>query len=388
MMIRAIKKFLVLLTVLIGAQHAVSQCDENVWNDSWTSCNLSPSPNTGRGESHWLLYEFDKPQRIKDIHIWNANKAGESNLGVKDATIDYSIDGSSWTELGSYTFPKADESEDYKGFDGPSLEGVAVMKVLFTFNSNYDTSNSGCLAIAEINFEKGEEPESTLVHIRKRNAPDFAMEGNDGSSNEQNVYLGTADVDNINQQWLEIDRGDGYYSYQKFDTNLCLDGSEGGANGQNVLLGSCNDNDQNQHWQKVDVGENSFKLIKRNASSYAVDGGEGGAISQNIDLDDASNTSQNLHWTITLLDGSSEEIDPETNEEIISIFPNPAVSQISFQGIANAGVNVYDISGKLVLKSIISSETDSIDVSALPSGIYMVTMQTESEIFIKKLVKQ
>ena len=107
MRIRTLNNILLLIIALFSSHFAISQCDENVWNDSWTSCSLSSSPNSIRAESHWLLYEFDQPQRIGEIHIWNANKEGESILGVKDATVDYSIDGTSWTELGSLHLSKS-----------------------------------------------------------------------------------------------------------------------------------------------------------------------------------------------------------------------------------------------------------------------------------------
>ena len=384
-MIKLSKNIILLLTTLLCSFLTFSQCDENVWNDSWMSCTVSSNPNTMRGESHWLLYEFDEPKRIDEIHIWNANKAGESTIGVKDATIDYSVDGSTWIELGNYEFPKANESDDYLGFDGPSLEGQAVRQILFTFQTNYASADNNCMSIAEVRFEVQEDPESTLVHIKKRNAPDFAL---DGDATEKNVYLWSANPDDINQQWLEIDRGNGYYSYQKYDTYLCLDGSEGGANGQDVTLNSCVDKDFNQHWLKVDVGEGAFKLIKRNASDFAVDGGNGGANGQNVSLYDASDDSQDMHWIVTLVDGSSKELDPELEDDIISIFPNPAVSKISFQGITSAWVNVYDLGGKVVLKQIISSADDTIDVSGLTTGIYIVTMQTETELIAKRLLKK
>ena len=110
------KNILFTITALIASQYVRSQCDENVWNESWTSCELSTSPNPQRGESHWLLYEFDSAQPITDMHIWNANREGESNLGAKDVSIDYSTNGSSWVELGDYTFARADESPRLRRF--------------------------------------------------------------------------------------------------------------------------------------------------------------------------------------------------------------------------------------------------------------------------------
>ena len=86
------------------------------------------------------------------------------------------------------------------------------------------------------------------VQLRKRNATGYALDGSGSSSNGQNVYLWSHSESNQNQHWEEIDRGGGYYTYQKAGTNFSLDGGNGGANGQNVYLWSSNQNNQNQHW--------------------------------------------------------------------------------------------------------------------------------------------
>nr|MBX2849414.1 RICIN domain-containing protein [Acidiferrobacterales bacterium] len=137
-----------------------------------------------------------------------------------------------------------------------------------------------------------------VVHIKKRNAQGFAIDGGKGAANAQNVYLWTENVNNVNQQWIEIDRGNGYYSYQKQGTDYCIDGNNGGENRQNVYLWLCSDNNQNQHWQKVSTNSGFFKLVKRNAPGFALDGGSNGENGQNVQLYDASNTSHNLQWSI------------------------------------------------------------------------------------------
>ena len=65
------------------------------------------------------------------------------------------------------------------------------------------------------------------------------------SADSQNIDIWTyAGQDNM--KWVEIDRGDGYYSYQKLDTNYCIDGNNGGENGQNIYLWTCSETNQNQ----------------------------------------------------------------------------------------------------------------------------------------------
>lgn len=141
-------------------------------------------------------------------------------------------------------------------------------------------------------------PENSTVHIRKRNAQDFALDGMQGAANAQNVYLSAQNPNDANQQWIEINRGGGFYSYQKQGTNQCIDGGNDGVDRQNVSLGICGDDDHNQHWQKVSTDNGFFKLIKRNAPGFAIDGGSGGFDGKNVGIYDSSNPSHNLQWSI------------------------------------------------------------------------------------------
>ena len=143
---------------------------------------------------------------------------------------------------------------------------------------------------------------SNVVQIIKRNAQGFAVDGGNGAANRQNIELETANPNNINQQWIEIDRGNGFFSYQKQGTNHCMDGGNGGAKRQTVYLWVCSDNNQNQHWQKVDVGSGFVQLRKRNATGFTLNGGSGGSRGQDVSIFDSSNPSQNLHWRINRVD--------------------------------------------------------------------------------------
>ena len=145
-----------------------------------------------------------------------------------------------------------------------------------------------------------------VVQMLKRNADSFAIDGSGSSSNDQDVYLWSESETNANQQWWEIDRGNGYFTYQKFNTDFCLDGGNEGENAQNVKLWTCRANNQNQHWQKVDVGGGHYQLIKRNASGYALDGNKGGENYQSIYLWSAGANNQNQHWFFNYVSGASE----------------------------------------------------------------------------------
>lgn len=141
--------------------------------------------------------------------------------------------------------------------------------------------------------------EHALVQMVKGNATRFAIGSNLGASNSQSVHLLANNSTNENQLWYEIDRGNGYYSYQKKDTNHCLDGGNGAANGQSVYLWQCGSANKNQHWRKVDVGNGKFRLEKRNAPRHSIDGNRNGANGQRVYLWNSSNTNGNQQWAFT-----------------------------------------------------------------------------------------
>ena len=163
-------------------------------------------------------------------------------------------------------------------------------------------------------------PDSNVVQLVKRNATGFAVDGMDGAANRQNVQLAAINPNDINQRWIEIDRGNGFYSYQKQGTGHCLDGNNGGANRQNVHLWICGANNLNQHWQKVNVGSGFVQLRKRNALGFTLNGGSGGSQGQNVSIFDSSNPSQNLHWRIDRL-SADRSFTPCANENGICSLP-------------------------------------------------------------------
>ena len=137
--------------------------------------------------------------------------------------------------------------------------------------------------------------DADIVTMQKRNTS-FSIDGGNGAQNGLQVYLWSTNTNNVNQQWLELDRGNGYYSYQKQNTNLCLDGGNGGARGQAVILFNCNDANQNQQWRKVSTTSGSFRLEKRNASSFSIDGNRGAEARQLIYLWSSNSGNVNQQW--------------------------------------------------------------------------------------------
>ena len=220
-----------------------------------------------------------------------------------------------------------------------------------------------------------------IVHLRKSNAPDYALDGGVGGAREHNVKLWDQNAANVNQQWEEIDRGDGYYSYRKMYTNFCIDGNVGGIDDQNVKLWDCENNNPNQHWRKVAVG-NAFQLIKRNADGFAIDGGEGGENDQNVKLWTSGPGNANQHWLISTLAGPNRTLETsiQTQNDTghkLRVFPNPAQNQITIQWdnpAAKSTLLVSDFVGKQVKAFTTEGNQAQLDISNYKSGIYFITL--------------
>jgi len=145
-------KYIFIIALFFSTHILHAQCVENgnYWNQSWVSCTTATNPNPTRGDSHWLLYEFNEAHYIDSSYIWNANRTGESGWGANEVVIDYSADGSTWVELGQFTFAQAPENDTYVGFLGPDFGGVFIQKILITVLSTHD--GGSCASIAEMQF--------------------------------------------------------------------------------------------------------------------------------------------------------------------------------------------------------------------------------------------
>ena len=82
--------------------------------------------------------------------------------------------------------------------------------------------------------------------------------------------------------------------------------------------------------------------------------------------------------TESVVVASEPEVPPAPTAERLVVYPNPAADRISVQGIApGEEITLYDVLGRAVLRSITPT---SMDVSALPPGMYVVRARAESQL--------
>lgn len=144
-----------IIIILIFAYTNISaQCfldrHNTTWYDGWISCEPSMNPNPLRGESHWILYNFNYPYELFQMHIWNTNAPDYLADGMQDIVIDISNDGVNWTQAGEFQIPMADGTSTYEGLDLYDFDGTSAQYLLITGLTNHGGS---CFGLSEIRID-------------------------------------------------------------------------------------------------------------------------------------------------------------------------------------------------------------------------------------------
>ena len=101
--------------------------------DMWLSSTTGPQPT-------WIQYEFDRGYKLHEMLVWNHNSFLERivGFGIKDAVVEYSVDGAAWTTVGTtHEFARADSAPGYAANTIVDLSGVVAKYVKITANSNW-----------------------------------------------------------------------------------------------------------------------------------------------------------------------------------------------------------------------------------------------------------
>jgi len=172
----------------------------------WLSSMAGPQPA-------WIEFELDKVYKLHEMWVWNSNDSLEPavGFGLKDVTIEYSIDGTNYTTLGAtHEFARAPGAPDYAHNTTVDLTGVTAKHIRLTANSNWGAFLNQ-YGLSEVRFfyipvrAREPHPESGVTDV----ALDVVLSWRAGreaaehdvylSSDEQAVIEGTADVTTVTE---------------------------------------------------------------------------------------------------------------------------------------------------------------------------------------------
>lgn len=94
-------------------------------------------------------------------------------------------------------------------------------------------------------------------------------------------------------------------------------------------------------------------------------------------------TDHYIHVTFTHVDGMEEN-----NNIATVIYPNPTTGIVNIKYNEAAQVNVFNTFGQLLLsQSTNGNDQETIDISNLPDGLYLIQMIGESGTTTKQIIK-
>jgi len=105
---------------------------------------------------------------------------------------------------------------------------------------------------------------------------------------------------------------------------------------------------------------------------------------------DTTNQLMSCHSEIIAIDLTVGIEDALATLGMIEIYPNPNNGSftIDIGNVENVVVEVYNISGQLVLQKTLAQSTSKIDLANRPKGMYFVKMETSNAIVVQKIVYQ
>ncbi|MBP8305428.1 MAG: discoidin domain-containing protein, partial [Phycisphaerae bacterium] len=131
----------------------------------WVSSKAGPQPT-------WIQYEFDRVLKLDQMWVWNSNQALEDLLGygVKQAKVEVSTDGTTWTEVPNVPeFAQATGQSDYVHNTTVDLGGAVAQYVKLTCLSTW--GGGEICSLSEVRFfqvptrARAPQPESGAANV-------------------------------------------------------------------------------------------------------------------------------------------------------------------------------------------------------------------------------
>jgi len=97
---------------------------------------------------------------------------------------------------------------------------------------------------------------------------------------------------------------------------------------------------------------------------------------------------------LSVFNETGVELSIKENQPIrnnINIFPNPTSDYFNIESLSKMNiiaVEIMNIQGRLIENRVINKTKQTIDISNLPSGVYILKIQTEKGFETKKIIKQ
>jgi len=112
--------------------------------------NPSPSGSTGAA---WIAYEFPQVYRLHEMLVWNYNAFTNENRGMRNVTIEYSLDGITYSTLGTtHELNQAPGTGDYAPNTAVDFQGATARYVVITASTVDGNWGGDRYGLSEVRF--------------------------------------------------------------------------------------------------------------------------------------------------------------------------------------------------------------------------------------------
>lgn len=135
------------------------------------------------------------------------------------------------------------------------------------------------------------------------------------------------------------------------------------------------DSDRNINWEQYYEDEHAYHMIVLRATD------DGGAVVGTIKTKKGSFYGDYIGTVaIFKFDSPVGVVDVDT-DNVFSVYPNPATSSLTINvEIGDCEVHFYDTTGRLCRRVDVSSGTQSVDISDMTKGLYLVSATVDGKI--------
>ncbi len=196
----------------------------------------------------------------------------------------------------------------------------------------------------------------------------------------------------INQKWVITTTSDGYYKLMCVNGGKYLDNNGHTANGSTVCEVD-NSTSYNQQWTIQNFGGGYYKVINR-ANGKCLDAG-GGTANGSIMQFWGVGGNNNQQWSLSSQGASFVKAIPtdiKSEEQIsnIAFYPNPVTNDLIIDGFESNDpkVDLYNLFGSLVLTRKLVAGKVQLEMSGVPSGVYIVSITDGNKVVSRKIEKK